>query len=101
MPRLLLFFALAFSLATSPVLPWAGTLFDSASGDYGSKWDPNGYGSQWDPDGDELPQTGNPGAGALSDYGSQWDPDGDELPQTGNPGAGVLSDYGNQWEPNG
>lgn len=85
MPRLLLFFAFAFSLATSPVLPWAGTLFDVASGDYGSMWDPNGYGSRWDPNG----------------YGSRWDPDGDELPQTGNPGAGALSDFGNQWDPNG
>lgn len=83
MPRLFLIVALALSLGTSPFLPWAGTLYDAASGDVGSQWDPDGeltdVGGQWDPDGDELPEVGSkwdPNGGEHSDVGGLWDPNG-------------------------
>ena len=60
MSRVLLAFALAFSLGNPAVQSWAEALFQlalPASGEIGSKWDPNGAtnesdaGGKWDPNG--------------------------------------------------
>lgn len=74
MSRVLLAFALAFSLGNPAVQSWAEALFQLAfptADKAGNHWDPNGSGaskagSLWDPN----------GAGNESDAGNKWDPDG-------------------------
>ena len=60
MSRVLLAFALAFSLGNPAALSWAEALFQLAlptAGEAGNLWDPNGAasdpdaGGQWDPNG--------------------------------------------------
>jgi hypothetical protein len=74
MSRVLLAFALAFSLGNPAVQSWAEALFQLAlptAGEAGSQWNPNGSGAPdagnlWDPN----------DAGSQSDAGNQWDPNG-------------------------
>ena len=75
MSRVLVAFALAFSLGNPAAHSWAEALFQLVlpmAGEAGNHWDPNGAGNQ-------------------SDAGGLWDPNG----------AGAQSDAGNLWDPNG
>lgn len=86
MSRVLVAFALAFSLGNPAAHSWAEALFQLVLPTAGSQWDPDGgavpnAGNLWDPN----------GAGSQSDAGNKWDPDG----------AAAQSDAGSKWDPNG